>query len=87
MNYRPFLRSFVAKCDCCKRVTAIVGKMEVVASNGALAGELQLCANCLPLISDAPSPSSPEVEYDADYDDEISDEELDHLLSSGRRLF
>lgn len=84
MQWRQFLRPFVAKCDCCKRVTAIVGKFEV-SSGAAIAGELQMCSNCYPLIGAAdPQTAAPEDNESMTAD--IDDMELETLLASGRRL-
>jgi hypothetical protein len=66
-----YSRKYNAKCDCCKRVTLIKGKMEISdpADSSIILGELQLCAHCMPVISsyllDNPKP----IEVESDPDD------------------
>lgn len=49
---KKFKKKYNGKCDCCKRVTMIQGKIEISdpADPEMLAGELQLCYTCYPLL-------------------------------------
>lgn len=66
-----YIRKYNAKCDCCKRVTLIKGKLEISDPSDPtiILGELQLCAHCLPVISSYLSDTPRALEVESDTDD------------------
>lgn len=47
IRIRHYARPYRAKCDCCKRVTAVQDKAEVTRGD-VLIGEITICMQCLP---------------------------------------
>ena len=71
IDKKIYLRKYNGKCDCCKRVTLIKGKLEISdpADSSMIMGELQLCAQCMPVLSSYLSATPKTIEIESDPDD------------------
>lgn len=69
IRIRHYARPYRAKCDCCKRVTAVQDKAEVTRGD-VLIGEITICMQCLPAFAGETmqppaAPTPPPAEYRA----------------------
>lgn len=69
IRIRHYARPYRAKCDCCKRVTAVQDKAEVTRGD-VLIGEITICMQCLPAFAGETmqtpaAPPTPPAEYHA----------------------
>lgn len=69
IRIRHYARPYRAKCDCCKRVTAVQDKAELTRGD-VLIGEITICMQCLPAfvgetMQPPAAPPTPPAEYRA----------------------
>ena len=66
---KSFLKFFMGRCDCCKRVTQLKNKLEVQ-DEDLIVGELQLCPVCFSHLTEAENNSEKKLKINNNDEEE-----------------